>query len=68
MGSAVGDGLLFGLLWYFIMRQQAGGGKGMMSFGRSRARLTDPTGNKVTFNDVAGADEEKEELRESPSS
>ena len=56
--------VLFGLLWYFIMRQQTGGGKGMMSFGRSRARLTDPAGNKVTFNDVAGADEEKEELRE----
>ena len=56
--------LLFGLLWYFLMRQQAGGGKGMMSFGRSRARMTDPNANKVTFSDVAGADEEKEELRE----
>ena len=56
--------LLFGLLWYFLMRQQAGGGKGVMSFGKSRARMTDPNGNKVTFNDVAGADEEKEELRE----
>ena len=56
--------ILFGLLWYFLMRQQAGGGKGMMSFGRSRARMTDPNANKVTFNDVAGADEEKEELHE----
>ena len=56
--------LLFGLLWYFLMRQQAGGGKGMMSFGRSRARMTDPNTNKVTFADVAGADEEKEELQE----
>ena len=56
--------VLFGLLWYFLMRQQTGGGKGMMSFGKSRARMTDPNGNKVTFNDVAGADEEKEELRE----
>ena len=56
--------VLFGLLWYFLMRQQAGGGKGMMSFGRSRARMSDPNANKVTFNDVAGADEEKEELRE----
>ena len=35
-----------------------------MSFGKSRARLTDPSKNKVTFDDVAGADEEKEELRE----
>ncbi len=56
--------VLFGLLWYFLMRQQAGGGKGMMSFGRSRARITDPNANKVTFEDVAGADEEKEELHE----
>ena len=56
--------VLFGLLWYFMMRQQTGGGKGVMSFGRSRARITDPNANKVTFNDVAGADEEKEELRE----
>ena len=56
--------LLFGALWYFLMRQQTGGGKGMMSFGRSRARMTDPNANKVTFDDVAGADEEKEELQE----
>ncbi len=56
--------VLFGLLWYFLMRQQTGGGKGMMSFGRSRARMTDPNTNKVTFDDVAGADEEKEELQE----
>ena len=56
--------VLFGLLWYFLMRQQAGGGKGVMNFGKSRARMTDPNGNKVTFNDVAGADEEKEELAE----
>ena len=55
---------LFGLLWYFMMRQQAGGGKGMMNFGKSRARLNDPASNKVTFKDVAGADEEKEELKE----
>ena len=54
---------LFGFLWYFLMRQQTGG-KGMMSFGKSRARMTDPNGNKVTFDDVAGADEEKEELQE----
>ena len=55
---------LFAFLWYFLMRQQTGGGKGVMSFGKSRARMTDPNGNQVTFNDVAGADEEKEELRE----
>lgn len=56
---------LFGVFWYFMMRQQTGAGKGgVMSFGKSRARLTDPSKNKVTFDDVAGADEEKEELRE----
>ena len=55
---------LFGLLWYFMLRQQSGGGKGMMNFGKSRARLNDPANNKVTFKDVAGADEEKEELKE----
>ncbi len=57
--------VLFALLWYFLMRQQTGGGKGgMMGFGKSRARQMDPSANKVTFRDVAGADEEKEELQE----
>ena len=55
---------LFGLLWFFLMRQQSGSGKGMMNFGKSRARLSDPNGTKVTFSDVAGAEEEKEELKE----
>ena len=45
----IGLFVFFGILWYFIMRQQAGSGKGMMNFGKSRARLTDPNGNKVTF-------------------
>ena len=56
--------LMVGLLWYFLMRQQTGGKGGMMGFGKSRARQTDPHANKVTFDDVAGADEEKEELKE----
>ena len=57
--------ILFALLWFFLMRPQAGGGKGgVMGFGKSRARQMDPKANKVTFKDVAGADEEKEELRE----
>ena len=56
---------LFALLWFFLMRQQTGGGKGgVMGFGKSRARQMDPRTNKVTFKDVAGADEEKEELHE----
>ncbi len=57
--------VLFGVFWYFLMRQQTGSGKGgVMAFGKSRARMTEPGANKVTFEDVAGADEEKEELRE----
>lgn len=56
--------LLFIVAWYFIMRQQTGGNKGVMNFGKSRARMTDPEKNKVTFADVAGEDEEKAELAE----
>lgn len=52
------------VFWMFIMRQQSGGGNKVMSFGRSRARVFDPDKNKITFADVAGADEEKEELAE----
>lgn len=48
----------------FIMRQQTGGNNKVMSFGKSRARLYDVSKNKTTFADVAGADEEKEELAE----
>ena len=55
---------LFGVLMYFMFRQQSGGAKGAMNFGKSRARLSDPNANKVTFQDLAGADEEKEELKE----
>jgi cell division protease FtsH len=57
--------VLFGVFWYFLMRQQTGSGKGgVMAFGKSRARMTEPGANKVTFEDVAGADEEKDELKE----
>ncbi len=56
--------VIFGLLWFFMMRQQTGGKGGMMGFGKSRARQTDPASNKVSFKDVAGANEEKEELAE----
>jgi len=55
--------LLIGV-WIFFMRQmQVGGGKAL-SFGKSRARLVSDDGNKVTFEDVAGIDEAKEELQE----
>lgn len=56
--------LAMGAFIWFTYSRQAGEGKNAMSFGRSRARLHDPTKNKVTFEDVAGADEEKEELEE----
>ena len=51
------------LFWMFMMRQQGGGGK-MMNFGHSPARVFEPDGNKITFEDVAGAVEEKEEMQE----
>lgn len=53
-----------GAFIWFTYSRQAGDGKSAMSFGRSRAKLNDPAKNKVTFADVAGADEEKDELRE----
>ncbi len=59
--------LLFIGLWvYFLRRMQGGGGgqRGIFNFGKSRARLFNDNLPKVTFNDVAGADEAKQELRE----
>ncbi len=50
--------------WYFIITQTQGGGSKVMSFGKSRAKLMGGDKVKVTFNDVAGADEAKEELAE----
>ena len=52
-------------IWIYVLRQQAGGGKGgAFSFGRSRARLLSSDQVKVTFSDVAGCDEAKEEVKE----
>jgi len=57
--------LLFIGVWIYLMRQmQGGGGKGAMSFGKSRARMLDQTNNRVTFEDVAGVEESKEEVQE----
>ncbi|HSL96417.1 MAG TPA: ATP-dependent zinc metalloprotease FtsH [Thermoleophilia bacterium] len=50
--------------WIFIMNQMQGGGSKVMSFGKSRARRVAPDSPKVTFKDVAGADEAVEELHE----
>src|SRR5881392_1303023 len=56
--------LLFIGVWIFLMRQMQGGGAKALSFGKARARLISEKQNKVTFQDVAGVDEAKEELRE----
>lgn len=58
--------ILFGglILFYVLMMRAQGGGKQIMNFGKSRARSANEVGNKVTFADVAGADEEKQELEE----
>ena len=50
--------------WFYFMRMQSGGKGGAFSFGKSRARLLDKDSNKVTFADVAGCDEAKEEVQE----
>ncbi|ODS97448.1 MAG: cell division protein FtsH [Lautropia sp. SCN 69-89] len=56
--------LLIGV-WVFFMRQMQGGGRGgAFSFGKSRARMLDETNNTITFADVAGCDEAKEEVQE----
>lgn len=58
--------VMLGAVWFiFIQQSQASsGGKGVMNFGKSRAKLASNEKKKVTFNDVAGADEEKAELAE----
>ncbi len=57
--------LLLVSVWIFFMRQMQGGGKGgAMGFGKSKARLLTERQGKITFNDVAGVDEAKEELEE----
>ena len=59
--------LMLGIIiafWWYMMRQQMGGNGKVMNFGKSRANMIDPSKNKITFADVAGADEEKDELKE----
>ena len=56
--------ILIGALWFFMLRQMQTGGNKALSFGKSRARLLSMQQKKVTFKDVAGVDEAKEELRE----
>ncbi|HTD24772.1 MAG TPA: ATP-dependent zinc metalloprotease FtsH [Terriglobales bacterium] len=59
-----GPVLLLGAFWFFMIRQMQTGGNKALSFGKSRARLLSMQQKKVTFKDVAGVDEAKEELRE----
>ena len=51
-------------VWIFFMRQMQGGGNKALSFGKSKAKLLSGSAKKVTFKDVAGVDEAKEELQE----
>jgi cell division protease FtsH len=70
-GPSFGD-ILLGVLpmllligaWFFFMRQMQSGGRGAMGFGRSKARLLTETKGRITFEDVAGVDEAKDELAE----
>lgn len=67
ISNLIGIVLPIGVVIFFMvmmMRQNGGGGGKMMDFGKSRAKLANPNGKKVTFNDVAGLTEEKEELEE----
>jgi cell division protease FtsH len=60
----IGPILLIALLWVFLIRQMQAGGNKALSFGKSRARLLSSQQKKVTFKDVAGVEEAKEELQE----
>ncbi len=56
--------LIIGVLYFLLTRQLRASGKGAMDFGKSRARLLSPEKDRVTFDDVAGCDESKEEVSE----
>ena len=56
--------IFFGFIWFIMIRQIQGQGNKALSFGKSRARLNPETRNKVTFEEVAGVEEAKEELNE----
>ena len=57
-------GVVLLIAWFILMTRAQGGGNAMANFGKARTVLGVPDGKKVTFDDVAGADEEKQELQE----
>ncbi|MCK4463597.1 MAG: AAA family ATPase, partial [Candidatus Omnitrophica bacterium] len=62
--ALIGPIVLVALFWFLMYRGAAAGGGRILSFGKSRARLATEERLKITFNDVAGVDEAKEELKE----
>lgn len=56
--------ILLGVFWFIFMQNSQGGGSKVMSFGKSRAKIVKDTARKITFADVAGLKEEKEEMQE----
>ena len=64
LASAVPFLLILGLIYFFFVRQLRMAGKGAMNFGKSRARMLSRDRNKITFKDVAGIEEGKEEVQE----
>jgi cell division protease FtsH len=64
LSSALPVILIFGVLYFLFMRQMRAAGTGALSFGKSRARMLNRDKNKLTFENVAGIDEAKEEVQE----
>ncbi|HPC57508.1 MAG TPA: ATP-dependent zinc metalloprotease FtsH [Kiritimatiellia bacterium] len=64
LSSTVPFLLVFALIYFLFYRNMANGARGAFSFGKSRARLLNRDNNKITFKDVAGADEAREEVQE----
>lgn len=56
--------ILFAVFWFMFMQQSGSGGRGMMNFGKSKAKMTNDIKSKKTFEDVAGEEEEKAEIEE----
>ncbi len=64
MLPSIGMLIIIFVFWFIFMNQSQGGGRGAMSFGKTKAKMNIDEQSKKTFEDVAGADEEKEELAE----